>query len=570
MIVKGGKINDRYQIVRTLGEGGMANVYLAYDTILNRDVAIKILRGDLANDEKFVRRFQREALSASSLSHPNIVEMYDVGEDDGQYYIVMEYVEGKTLKQLLKKRGHLTVTETVDIMLQLTDGIAHAHDSYIIHRDIKPQNVMILENGLIKITDFGIAMALNATQLTQTNSVMGSVHYLPPEQANGEKPTIKGDIYSMGILMYELLTGSIPYRGDNAVEIALKHLKEPLPSIREYIPDLPQSIENVILKSTAKNPQNRYKDAREMYDDLKTALDASRIDEDRYVYPYPEDLDEDTKVIARKKDENKDKNNDEENEDKKTKKQKKILLILLSIFTGLAVITASAILFLPSLFSSKEVEVPDVSGMTVVEAEKELEDAGFKVKDEIEEVASDEVEEGEVVRTNPPKGRSVKEGTTITLYVSTGSETFELEDYTGENVNEVKAILEEVHGLNVIVESKETSDNVEENAIIDQDPKEGEKVEEGDTVTLYIAEKVTTYPNFTNGAYTVEDVREFCKENNLSLNINTVVNNNEIEGTITRQNRTAGSEVVEGSTLEITVTTKEEQTSSSTSTENGE
>lgn len=560
MIVKGGKINDRYQIVRTLGEGGMANVYLAYDTILNRDVAIKILRGDLANDEKFVRRFQREALSASSLSHPNIVEMYDVGEDDGQYYIVMEYVEGKTLKQLLKKRGHLTITETVDIMLQLTDGIAHAHDSYIIHRDIKPQNVMILENGLIKITDFGIAMALNSTQLTQTNSVMGSVHYLPPEQANGEKATIKGDIYSMGILMYELLTGSIPYKGDNAVEIALKHLKEPLPSIREYIPDLPQSIENVILKSTAKNPKNRYKDAREMYDDLKTALDPSRLDEDKYVYPYPEELDEDTKVIARRKDED---NKDDENEDKKKKKQNKILLILLSIFTGIAVMTACAILLLPKLFSSDEVEVPDVTGMTVVKAEKELEDAGFKVNDKVEEVESDEVEEGEVVRTNPPKGRSVKEGTTITLYVSTGNETFELEDYTGENVNEVKAILEEVHGLNVIIESKETSSNAEENAIIDQDPKEGEKVEEGDTVTLYIAEEVTTYPNFTNGAYTVEDVREFCKENNLSLNINTVVNNNEIEGTITKQNRDAGSEVIEGSTLEITVTTRESQTSSS-------
>ena len=225
MIVKGAKINDRYQIIKTLGEGGMANVYLAYDTILNREVAVKVLRGDLASDEKFVRRFQREALSASNLSHPNIVEMYDFGEEDGQNYIVMEYVPGKTLKQLLKKRGTLTVTEVIDIMLQLTDGMAHAHDSYIIHRDIKPQNIMILENGMIKITDFGIAMALNATQLTQTNSVMGSVHYLAPEQVNGRGSTIRSDIYSMGIVMFELLTGVIPYKGDSAVEIALKHLK---------------------------------------------------------------------------------------------------------------------------------------------------------------------------------------------------------------------------------------------------------------------------------------------------------------------------------------------------------
>ena len=297
MIVKGSKINDRYQIIKTLGEGGMANVYLAHDTILDRNVAVKVLRGDLANDEKFVRRFQREALSASSLSHPNIVEMYDVGEDDGQYYIVMEYVDGMTLKQVLKKRGHLSVTEVVDIMLQVTDGMAHAHDAYIIHRDIKPQNIMILSNGMIKITDFGVATALNSTQLTQTNSVMGTVHYLPPEQANGKGSTIRSDIYSMGIMMYELLTGLVPYKGDNAVEIALKHLKEPLPSVRKFNSSIPQSIENVIIKATAKNPKNRYTDARAMHEDLKTALDESRQNEKRYVYPYPENDLEETKVL---------------------------------------------------------------------------------------------------------------------------------------------------------------------------------------------------------------------------------------------------------------------------------
>ena len=227
MILKGQKISDRYQIIKAIGEGGMANVYLAYDTILDRNVAVKILRGDLAEDEKFVRRFQREALSASSLSHPNIVEIYDVGKSENNYYIVMEYVEGKNLKELIKKRGKLTLSEVLDIMLQLTDGISVAHDSYIIHRDIKPQNIMILGNGLIKIMDFGIATAMNAKDLTQTNSVMGSVHYLPPEQASGKGAILQSDIYSMGIVMYELLTGHLPYKGDNAVEIALKHLKEP-------------------------------------------------------------------------------------------------------------------------------------------------------------------------------------------------------------------------------------------------------------------------------------------------------------------------------------------------------
>ena len=297
MIMKGQKISDRYQIIKSIGEGGMANVYLAYDTILDRNVAVKVLRGDLATDEKFVRRFQREALSASSLNHPNIVEVYDVGEDNGQYYIVMEYIEGKHLKELLKKRGHLTITEVVDIMLQITDGMSVAHDSYIIHRDIKPQNIMILENGLVKITDFGIAMAMNATQLTQTNSVMGSVHYLPPEQANGKGATLQSDIYSMGILMYELLTGKLPYRGENAVEIALKHLKEPLPSIREEIPNIPNSIENIIKKATAKNIKNRYADAREMHEDLLTCLDDSRKNEPPYQFKYSENNYDDTKMV---------------------------------------------------------------------------------------------------------------------------------------------------------------------------------------------------------------------------------------------------------------------------------
>ena len=305
MIMKGQKISDRYQIIKAIGEGGMANVYLAYDTILDRDVAVKVLRGDLANDEKFVRRFQREALSASSLTHPNIVEVYDVGEDHGQYYIVMEYVEGRHLKDLIKKRGKLTLSEVIDIMLQITDGMSVAHDSYIIHRDIKPQNIMILENGLVKIMDFGIAMAMNSTQLTQTNSVMGSVHYLPPEQANGKGSTLQSDIYSMGIVMYELLTGKLPYKGDNAVEIALKHLKEPLPSIRDELPNIPQSVENIIIKATAKNPKNRYADAREMHNDLLTCLDESRANEEKIKLPYKEFSEETKKTVKKENTEEK-------------------------------------------------------------------------------------------------------------------------------------------------------------------------------------------------------------------------------------------------------------------------
>ena len=407
MITKGQKINDRYEIVKSIGEGGMANVYLAVDLILNRKVAIKILRGDLANDEKFIRRFQREALAASSLSHPNIVEMYDVGEDNGNYYIVMEYIEGKTLKQLLKKRGHLTVGEAVDIMLQITDGMVHAHDSYIIHRDLKPQNIMIQEDGQIKITDFGIAMALNSTQLTQTNSVMGSVHYLPPEQASGKGSTIKSDIYSMGILFYELLTGVLPFKGDNAVEIALKQMKEAIPSVRKQNPNIPQSVENIIIRATAKNPKNRYNDTREMYNDLKTCLDKDRQNVDRIVFKYPEHENEDTKKIpVIKKDEPK---KEEKVDIEKTgdivkevpkdegKTAKRIILILICVLVSVFVIGGVALM----LTAGKEipnVKVPDVSGMTVVDAEQVLTDAGFVVKTQTEKVADESYEEGEVVK----------------------------------------------------------------------------------------------------------------------------------------------------------------------------
>ena len=384
MLTKGQKINDRYEIIKTIGEGGMANVYLAEDTILERKVAIKVLRGDLSNDEKFIRRFKREALSVSNLSHPNIVEVYDVGEEDGNYYIVMEYIEGKTLKQLLQKRGALTLTEVIDIMSQLTDGLAHAHEAYIIHRDIKPQNIMIEDNGRIKITDFGIAMALNSTQLTQTNSVMGSVHYLPPEQANGKGSTVKSDIYSLGILMYELLTGSVPFKGDTAVEIALKHMKEKIPSVRKQNPTIPQSVENIILKATAKNPKNRYDSVREMYNDLQTALE--RDNEKRLVYEYPENDLEETKVIAPIPKEPKkpvvdkpfDKEETTEEDDsilKEKDEKNKLPIILAGILLAFLIVLAVVYLLI-SNHDVKEVKVPDVTGLTLEEAIKKVEKQG--------------------------------------------------------------------------------------------------------------------------------------------------------------------------------------------------
>lgn len=570
MIMKGQKISDRYQIIKSIGEGGMANVYLAYDTILDRNVAVKVLRGDLATDEKFVRRFQREALSASSLSNPNIVEVYDVGEDNGEYYIVMEYVEGKHLKNLLKKRGKLTVPEVVDIVLQITNGLSVAHDSYIIHRDIKPQNILILDNGLIKITDFGIAVAMNATQLTQTNSVMGSVHYLPPEQASGKGATLQSDIYSIGILMYELLTGKLPFKGDNAVEIALKHLKEPMPSIRDEIPEIPQSVENIILKATAKNPKNRYADAREMHEDLKTCLDESRANELKITFKYPEHDYDDTKLLktvkqtekAEKKEVKKESKDSDEAIAKKVnrgeaKTQNKIIIILASIFVGLVVVITTIFVLIPYITSSRQEEVPDVSGYTVSEAIDALQNAGFIVSDEQREESSETIEEGLVTKTSPAAGSIRKEGTEIILYISLGDVTIEIEDYTGENYAEVKGRLEALN-LNVYIESQDIPDDAdindyEEGVIIDQSVEAGSRLSEGDSITLYIPKLDNKYPDFVLDEYTIAEVEEFAEDYNITLNIEYEDTTEYEPGTIIRQSRAAGSTVVSGARLTITV-----------------
>ena len=573
MIMKGQKISDRYQIIKAIGEGGMANVYLAYDTILDRDVAVKVLRGDLANDEKFVRRFQREALSASSLTHPNIVEVYDVGEDHGMYYIVMEYVEGRHLKDLIKKRGKLTTSEVIDIMLQITDGMSVAHDSYIIHRDIKPQNIMILENGLVKIMDFGIAMALNSTQLTQTNSVMGSVHYLPPEQASGKGATLQSDIYSMGIVMYELLTGKLPYKGDNAVEIALKQLKEPLPDIREELPNIPQSIENIIIKATAKNPKNRYADAREMHEDLLTCMDESRVNEPPIKLPYREFAESETKKVPKKEvvSDNKlfydtlEKDDDEVMAKQITKndlkKQNKLLIVLGSIFTILIVTITTVVLLIPALTTNKEIYVPDVTGYSVEDAIKALQDAGFVVASDQQKTASESVELGKVVKTSPLANTKRTKNTEVTLWVSEGDTKITLENYVGKNYLEVKGKLEALK-VNVIVEKKSSSDeNAKEGVIIEQSPKEGEKVSVGDYVTLYIP-NLDKYPDFTTGTYTASDVKDYLKKYEVTVNVVEREDSTHAEGVVIGQSREKGSIIGKGTSITITVAKKPTTTSS--------
>lgn len=557
MIVKGQKINDRYEIIKTIGEGGMANVYLAKDTILDRDVAIKVLRGDLASDEKFVRRFQREALSASSLSHPNIVEIYDVGEDDGNYYIVMEYVPGKNLKQVLKKRGNLTVSEVIDIMLQITSAMGLAHDSLIIHRDLKPQNILMMDDGGVKITDFGIAMALNATQLTQTNSAMGSVHYFPPEQASGKGSTLKSDVYSLGIMMYELLTGYLPFRGDNAVEIALKHLKEPIPSIRSEFPNIPQSVENIIIKATAKNPKNRYNNANEMHEDLLTCLNKERLEEPKIKLKYNEGISDDVAFEVDK--ENMDDSFVSQIKDTKDNKNKTII-ILGSVLGGLVVILGIVYFALSIFATSKDVKIPDVKNLSVEDADTLLRKRGLKVALKSEEEPSLEVEEGKIIGTKPEIGRVVKENTEITLIISTGQVTYEVEDLTGKNYREVKTELEIRYSLKVTVEEKEVEEKkdkkYDKEEIVAQSVKKGEVLTTGDEIILYIPKVLEKYPDFVNESWSITDIQKWAKEKGVSLVIIEKETNEYKEGAIIAQSRAKDSVVTKGAELKITIAKK--------------
>ncbi len=552
MITKGQKINDRYEIIRSIGEGGMANVYLANDIILNRLVAVKILRGDLAKDEKFVKRFQREAIAASSLNHPNIVEVYDVGEDDGKYFIVMEYVEGKTLKSLIKKRGALTLPEVVDIMLQLTSAIAHAHESYIIHRDIKPQNVIIMEDGRVKVMDFGIAAQLNSNELTQTNSVMGTVYYLPPEQASGTSATVKSDIYSLGILMYELVVGKVPFKGDSPVEVAIKHMKTPLPSITDAYPEIPQSIENVILKACAKNPLNRYATVKDMHDDLLTVLEKERFNEPKVKYLYSEEALEDDMPRERRSDRNKQKE-----EKRKNKKMNKALIIIGVIILVLA-LAGTFIMFIYPKFFKAEVKIPDVVDMIVSEAEDTLKEKGLEVRAKTKKENNDEIAKGKVIETDPEVGRTVKEGTKITLTVSKGSKKYEIEDYTGQNYYEVKATLEAA-GLEVETDEENVADteDAEENIILSQDVEPGTLLAKGDIITLTIPHIYTTYPDFEKENYTEVDVRSFCEDNDLALEINYQASDTKKEGTVIYQNMSPGTMVREGANLKVTIVKNE-------------
>lgn len=499
-MIIGKRISGRYKVLEMIGGGGMANVYLAHDMILDREVAVKMLRLDFVNDEEFIRRFHREAQSATSLTHPNIVSIYDVGEEDSLYYIVMEYVNGQTLKQYINQHASLRVEKALDIMMQLTSAISHAHQNHIIHRDIKPHNILIDRNGNVKITDFGIAMALSATSITQTNSVLGSVHYLSPEQARGGMANRKSDIYSLGIVMFEILTGRLPFSGESAVSIALKHLQSETPSVRRWNSNIPQSVENIVLKATAKDPFHRYNSVDEMEEDIRTALDPDRMNEPKFINPID---DEATKAIPIITDDRPHKNLDEtlvhsadktvqtkketpEKEKETKKKRKKWPTVLIVTFLTLAVLGLLTITFLPGLLSAKDIKIPDVSGMELDDAISKLKLNGLEVEKQIE-IPDDVIDQGEVIKTDPEIGTTVKENTKVNLYVSTGKEKTELSDYVRRLYDDVFPLLENRNFKDI--KKTEVYDESEPGTILSQSPPGGEKVVPEDTVLEFEVSK---------------------------------------------------------------------------------
>ena len=547
MLEAGKTLNGRYKIQSLIGTGGMAAVYLATDLILDRLVAIKVLRLDFRQNDDAMRRFRREALSATQLTHPNIVGVYDVGQSQEMNYIVMEYVEGTDLKDYVRQRGALHPIEAVRIMMQIVSAIAAAHQNRIIHRDIKPQNILIDREGNVKITDFGIAVALSDTSLTQTNTLLGSVHYLSPEQARGGMATIQTDIYALGIVLYELLTGRVPFDGESAVSIALKHFQEPLPSVMNPSVMIPQSLENIVLKATAKDPMNRYRSCYEMFQDLKTCLDSTRLYEKKFI---PTSFSGETKVLSPIKTEkikpiqsSREIQVVEMDEEKPVKKKRKwpwVLLLMISVIGILA------FAFLHS--SPKEVQVPDVTNLTEAAAKIKLADAKLSVTDIIQ-VQSDEIESGKVIETNPKAGSTVKEKSKITIKVSSGKKAVTMKDYRDKTYEIAR---DELKKIGFTVEKKEEySDNVEAGKVISQSIAPNQKVEGKDTVVTLVISKGEPSIKMTNlKGFTREGAIEYASTNNLNLTIKEEESDATVD-TVINQSIREGSDIKKGTSLTI-------------------
>ena len=503
-------ICNRYKILDHLGTGGMATVWLGYDTILDRQVAIKTFKID-ANDEDAVKRFNREAKAVTSLSHPNIVSIYDVENEGEFYYLILEYVEGMTLKDYMVKNPRIPIETIVHIAKQIAAGLSHAHQNGIIHRDIKPQNILMNENLTCKITDFGIARAYGDTTLTQTNQMLGTVYYLSPEQARGNVATAQSDIYSLGILIFEMITGQIPFKGESAVAIALKHLQEELPDIDKYRENVPQSVKNIVLQATMKNPNERYISSKELFEDLSTVLNPERLYENKYTgfkipaepvknynqtqyldnssnnnqYGYNDynneddyyDYEEDNRHNnnnRRYQQVNNQKNNynnvSKRDEKEETSKAKHIFLAILAIVT----IVVGTFFIYNYVIGSNSVSAPDVRNKTLEEAKVAIVKAGLQVGD-VTEVASDDVKEKTVIDSDPKAGKKVKKGSKVDLRVSSGKKTVDMPNFVGMDEETVKKNASKLGFKNITVEKVE-SNSYESGKVVSQNIRAGMEI----------------------------------------------------------------------------------------------
>ncbi|MDC0760430.1 Stk1 family PASTA domain-containing Ser/Thr kinase [Brevibacillus sp. AG] len=506
--MEGQRLGGRYQIESRVGGGGMAIVYKAKDLILNRPVAVKVLRSQFGTDEDFVNRFRREAQAVASLSHPNVVGVYDVGQEGDTHYMVMEYIEGYTLKEVIIQRGALPVEEAVRIAEQICDALDHAHQNQIIHRDIKPHNIMIGKNGRVKVTDFGIARAVTSATITHTNAMLGSVHYFSPEQARGGITGEKSDIYSLGIVLYEMVTGELPFSGDSPISVALKHLQEPLPEPRQVNPAIPQSVENVILKALVKDPFLRYASASEMLEDLETCLFPERLNEEKLTFPVDEEMTRVVPIITpdmleghtngktggagRSRYEQR----TEEEDAKPAKKQWWVKALLwvggIGLFFVLAFFGFNLLL---NLFPSvPEAQVPHVEGIEVTLAEKKIQDA--KLVARIVEEANDTIEKGMVIRQDPAPPMRLKENSVVTLYVSKGQQEINMPNLvTLPRATAEEALKSNGFKLENVTFVEEEDDKAEVGTVIKQSPAANEKV----------------FPTKTNVTVTISKGKAFVK-----------------------------------------------------------
>ena len=566
MIQIGKIFAGRYRIIKQIGRGGMADVYLAKDLILDgEEVAVKVLRTNYQTDPIAVARFQREARAMADLDHPHIVRITDIGEEDGQQYLAMEYVAGLDLKRYIKEHYPLSNEEAVRIMGQILLAMRLAHTRGIVHRDLKPQNILLTPDGTAKVTDFGIAVAFAETSLTQTNSMLGSVHYLSPEQARGSKATVQSDIYAMGIIFYEMLTGHIPYDGDSAVTIALQHFQKPLPSVIDENPSVPQALENVVIKATAKKLTDRYQSVAEMYVDLSSSLSYNRRNEPKLVFNDTTKADTKTlpkvsqstltsipKVQTQSPKPQTAKPSQQVSEDNyasKPVKKRKFRVRYMILLASIVLVAASLIWILSR--TPATIAIPDVAGQTVAEAKETLKKANFEIGEEKSE-ASEKVEEGRIIRTDPDAGTGRKEGTKINLVVSSGKQSFQLSNYIGRKSIDVIAELKQKKvPENLIKIEEEESSESEAGTVLRQSPAAGTTYDlsKASTITLTVAKKVTSVamPSYIGSSleFTKNNLVQIVgiKEANIEVVEVSTAPAGTAEGTVVEQSPKAGEKV---------------------------